>query len=243
MGLGLPKFVYRDADAYPYATLIDPAVPGPSIWMLPGLSDIDLARRDFATGNRLSYNGTPTVSAHYTTGKGGTNYFKTGILEPEEFTVCAIFKQDDTEAGNSTRGTLFGTFKGASGTGNLGCICFWDDATTLRFQAYQATNAPKAVTLVPASPTVLHRFTFICTGAAITMYNETDGTTDTEPFTTARQPGGLPFAVLSSNSTTYTGNQGCYSFAMWERALTSDERNAHWAQMALHTARDGVAVG
>lgn len=242
MGLGLPKFVYKDADAYPYATEIDSVVPeGLILWLLPGLSDIDLARRDFAQGRSLSYTGTPTVDAHYTTGAGNTNYLRSGEIEPTEYTVCAIFKRDDTNADDANRGTVMGSFGGAS---LPGMIIYWNSATSLRMLAYEATNTQKSIATTPTSPTALHRYTFKCSNTQLELINHTDSVSATPTaFTAARQPGTLPINILSSNSTAYLGDQGIYHLAMWDRVLTSDAINAHWAQMALHTARDGVSVG
>jgi hypothetical protein len=240
MGLGLPKWVYKDADAFPYATQVDSAVPdGLLIWQLAGLSDIERARRNFATGDKLAVVGSPTVGATYITGSGGVNYLKAGVLEPEEFTICAILKQDDTNVDDANRGVVCASFGGAL---NLGLLISWNSATTLRCRAYQAGGVAQDAILTPSSPTTLKRYTWTCSATTLTAINETDSATATDTFTAARAPGALPMSILSANVVTYQGDQGFYSFALWNRVLSPAERAAHWAQMALHAARDGVVV-
>lgn len=236
----MAHFVDRDGDAFATASRIVPAVASPLLSIVPGLSDRPKARRNFADGTLLAEVGTLDVAAHYATGKGATNYMKGGFLEPTEFTVCAILKQDDTNAGNSTRGTVLGSFTAS----NFGLLIYWQSASNLRFQVYQATNAVKVADLAPTSPGTLHRFSWICTASLLTAINETDapGTLVTTAITAARQPGTLPVNIFSSQSGSYTGLQGCYSLDFWPYALTSNQRAAHWVRMAALAAHQGVTV-
>ena len=237
--MGIGKTVHRDVDRFASADQIQLDVPGATLCLLPG-TDINLARRNFATANKLPVVGAPTVEPRYIIGNGGVNYLRSGITVPSIFTISAILKRDDTNAADATRGAVAADFGGASAMGRL--LISWSSATALRCRVFQSDGATKDASLVPTNPTALHRFTWIVTLTSVTAINETDGGFVTTPLTAPLGAVVFPMSLMSANVTTYAGWQGLGYFGMWPRALTPDERIANWAQVNRYNERNGIVV-
>lgn len=237
MGLGLSKTVEKNVNAALTAIDIVPAVPsGLMFWTIGAFSDVNLARRDFAKGRKFTAVGSLTAGTNYLTGQGNAKYLRTGEMEPNDWTYFFYGKRDDTAADAAHQGAPMGAYGGAS---KPGVIVFWSGATAFRAQAYDVSGQRTATISVP-NATLMKKYVATCNNSKVTVSCTTDSSYAETSFLAGRQVGSLPIRLLSSNSLVFGGIQGGYHHAMYNRVLTTDEINAHWLQVDLHAARDGI---
>lgn len=237
MGLGLSKIVEKNVDASLTAVDIVPAVSiGLMFWTIGAFSDVNLARRDFAKGRKLTAVGALTAGANYLTGKGNEKYLRTGEMEPNDWTYFFYGKRDDTAADAAHQGAPMGAYGGAS---KPGVIIYWYASNGFRAQGYDVSGQRNA-SIAVANATVMKKYVATCNSGKVSVACITDGSYNETPFLAGRQVGSLPIRLLSSNSLVFAGIQGGYHHAMYNRVLTTDEINAHWLQVDLHAARDGI---
>ncbi len=169
-------------------------------------------------------------------GKGNEKYFRTGEMEPNDWTYFFYGKRDDAAADAAHQGAPMGAYGGAS---KPGVIIYWYASNGFRAQAYDTSDQRNA-SIAVSSATLIKKFVATCNNAEVMVACTTDSTCAETAFLAGRQLGALPIRLPSSKSLVCAGIQGGYHHAMYNRVLSNDEIDAHWAQVDLHAARDGI---
>lgn len=212
-------------------------------WQQAGYGDLEKMRRNFGTGKLETLIGNPLAKATHAEFDATTNHVATTIMEPIDHTTLLFVKNIDTAADNAHRGVFSGNYQGAV---DPGCMIYVPDPTHLRAQVEQSVNQQQqAILTVDVNKWKRYSIVVSSTGGAnnvgkLVIYNETDGTSTTEDFETARSPGEKPMLFGSSYSNIFKGKVASNHTSFWRIAMTPTQRLAAWDIIKPWSLANGV---